>query len=100
MAVLPAWRLASSSIILALVLITAGLLSFRRRIWPTGTRVARVFAMALSWLSREGVASIITYPVALAYGVVWSGLLDFPTLIAPPGIATSALCAITVSVRQ
>src|SRR5450432_1223895 len=30
-----------------------------------------------SWLSREGVASIITYPVALAYGLVWSGLVDF-----------------------
>jgi sulfite dehydrogenase (quinone) subunit SoeC len=85
-----------TSIILALVLITAGLLSSTAHLGRP-ERAWRAFSQwRSSWLSREGVASIITYPVALAYGLVWSGLVDFPTLIAPLGIATALMCAITV----
>ncbi len=49
-----------------------------------------------SWLSREGVAAIATYPVALAFAAVWSGLVPAPQWIAPLGILTAIMCAITV----
>ena len=49
-----------------------------------------------SWLSRAGVAAVITYLIALGFGCVWSGLIDAPALIAPLGILTAVMCAITV----
>lgn len=49
-----------------------------------------------SWLSREGVAAIVTYvPVAaLALGWVWFGRLD--GVFAVAGIATAVMAAVTV----
>ncbi len=84
------------SIILALALVTAGLLSSTAHLGRP-ERAWRAFSQwRSSWLSREGVASIITYPMALAFGLTWSGLIDLPNLIAPLGIATALMCAITV----
>ena len=49
-----------------------------------------------SWLSRANVAAVITYPVALAFGSVWCGVIDAPALIGPLGILTAITCALTV----
>jgi sulfite dehydrogenase (quinone) subunit SoeC len=85
-----------TGLILALALITAGLLSSTAHLGRP-ERAWRAFSQwRSSWLSREGVAAIVTYPVALAFGAVWTGLVDAPGWIAPLGLATAALCAATV----
>ena len=87
---------AFTSLGLALALITLGLLSSAAHLGRP-ERAWRAFSQwRSSWLSREGVASVITYPIALAFGLCWSGLVDAPGLIAPLGILTVAMCGITV----
>jgi DMSO reductase anchor subunit len=81
---------------LALGLITSGLLSSTAHLGRP-ERSWRAFSQwRSSWLSREGVAAVLTYPVALAFGAVWSGLLDMPQLLAPLALATVFMCAVTV----
>jgi DMSO reductase anchor subunit len=90
----PAFAL--TSITVALVLITAGLLSSTAHLGRP-ERAWRAFSQwRSSWLSREGVAAIITYPIALAFGAVWSGFIDAQQWIAPLGLLTALMCAITV----
>jgi len=81
---------------LALVLITAGLLSSTAHLGRP-ERAWRAFSQwRTSWLSREGVAAVMTYPVALAFGACWSGLIDAPQWTGPLGMMTAVLSAITV----
>lgn len=90
----PAFALTSLAI--ALALITIGLLSSTLHLGRP-ERAWRAFSQwRSSWLSREGIAAIATYPLALAFGLCWSGLVDLPKLIAPLGYATAILCWITV----
>jgi DMSO reductase anchor subunit len=49
-----------------------------------------------SWLSREGIAAIVTFVPALVFAVTWTGAVDAPQLIAPLGLVTAVMCAITV----
>ncbi len=87
---------ALTSLVLALALITTGLLSSTFHLGRP-ERAWRAFSQwRSSWLSREGVAAVVTYPVALAFGAVWSGLVPLPQWIAPLGWATAIMCAITV----
>jgi DMSO reductase anchor subunit len=87
---------ALTAMIIALALITTGLLSSTFHLGRP-ERAWRAFSQwRSSWLSREGSAAVATYPVALAFGVIWSGFIDAPTLIAPLGILTVIMCAITV----
>lgn len=87
---------AITTLVVSLILITAGLLSSTAHLGRP-ERAWRAFSQwRSSWLSREGVASIVTYPVALAFGAVWSGVIDMPSLIGPLGILTTIMCAITV----
>ena len=84
------------TIMLGLVLVTAGLLSSTAHLGRP-ERAWRAFSQwRSSWLSREGVAAVVTYPVVLAFGAVWSGLVYAPSLIAPLGLATAVMCLITV----
>ena len=84
------------TIMLGLVLVTAGLLSSTAHLGRP-ERAWRAFSQwRSSWLSREGVAAVVTYPVLLAFGAVWSGLVYAPSLIAPLGLATAVMCLITV----
>ena len=84
------------SVAIALALITAGLLSSTAHLGRP-ERFWRAFSQwRSSWLSREGVAAVVTYPVALAFAATWSGLVDRPELIAALGILTAVLCAVTV----
>jgi sulfite dehydrogenase (quinone) subunit SoeC len=87
---------ALTSLIIALGLITLGLLSSTLHLGHP-ERAWRAFSQwRSSWLSREGVAAVATYPVALLFGACWSGLVDAPALIAPLGVLTAVMCAITV----
>jgi sulfite dehydrogenase (quinone) subunit SoeC len=87
---------AITTMVIALALITIGLLS---SIFHLGRpeRAWRAFSQwRSSWLSREGISAVITYPVALLFGATWSGLIDAPSIIGTLGLTTSALCAATV----
>ena len=87
---------AFTSLFIALALITTGLLSSTLHLGRP-ERAWRAFSQwRSSWLSREGVAAIITYPIALAFGACWAGLVDAPTLIAPLGYLTAIMCLVTV----
>ncbi len=81
---------------IALVLITIGLLSSMLHLGRP-ERAWRAFSQwRSSWLSREGVASVVTYAPALAFTAVWPGLIDVPLLIAPLGFITAVMCVVTV----
>ena len=87
---------ALTAIAIALGLITVGLLSSTFHLGRP-ERAWRAFSQwRSSWLSREGIAAIITYPAALAFAVVWSGLINASRWIGPLGLVTAALCVITV----
>jgi DMSO reductase anchor subunit len=87
---------AFTSLFIALALITVGLLSSTFHLGRPERAWRALSQWRSSWLSREGVLAIITYPVALAFAATWSGLIDAPALIAPLGIATALLCWFTV----
>jgi sulfite dehydrogenase (quinone) subunit SoeC len=87
---------AFTSLLIALALISIGLLSSTLHLGRP-ERAWRAFSQwRSSWLSREGLAAITTYPIALAFGACWSGLFDAPALITPLGYATAIMCLITV----
>ncbi|HEY4995282.1 MAG TPA: DmsC/YnfH family molybdoenzyme membrane anchor subunit, partial [Aestuariivirga sp.] len=79
-----------TAITVAMMLIIVGLVA------STAHLGAQQQAWRSSWVSRSRIAAVITYPIALAYGCAWSGLVDAPVLIAPLGILTALMCAITV----
>jgi sulfite dehydrogenase (quinone) subunit SoeC len=81
---------------IALALITLGLLSSTLHLGHP-ERAWRAFSQwRSSWLSREGIAAVATYPAAIFFGAVWSGIIDAPNLIAPLGVLTAVMCMITV----
>ncbi len=87
---------ALTAILIASALITIGLLSSMLHLGRP-ERAWRAFSQwRSSWLSREGVASVITYAPALAFAAAWSGLIGAPQLIAPLGLITAVMCVVTV----
>jgi DMSO reductase anchor subunit len=85
-----------TSMVIALGLITVGLLSSTLHLGHP-ERAWRAFSQwRTSWLSREGVAAVLTYIPAFAFGLIWSGLVEAPQWIAPLGLVTAVLCAVTV----
>jgi sulfite dehydrogenase (quinone) subunit SoeC len=85
-----------TAIIIALGLITIGLLSSTLHLGHP-ERAWRAFSQwRSSWLSREGVAAVATYVPALLFGVVWTDIIHAPALIGPLGLLTGIMCAITV----
>ncbi len=87
---------AVTTIIVALALITTGLLSSTLHLGRPERAWRALSQWRTSWLSREGLVAIATYPAALAFGLCWSGLVDVANLIAPLGYVTAALCVATV----
>lgn len=86
----------ATALVIALGLITLGLLSSTFHLGRP-ERAWRAFSQwRSSWLSREGVASVVTYVPALIFGALWLGFTAFPQWIGLAGIVTAALCAITV----
>jgi DMSO reductase anchor subunit len=85
-----------TSMVIALGLITVGLLSSTFHLGHP-ERAWRAFSQwRSSWLSREGVAAVVTYVPALVFGLAWSGLIEAPALIAPFGILTAVMAMVTV----
>lgn len=85
-----------SAMVVALGLITVGLLSSTLHLGHPERAWRALSQWRTSWLSREGVAAVATYIPALAFGLVWSGLIEAPRWIGPLGLVTAVLCAITV----
>lgn len=85
-----------TAMVIALGLITVGLLSSTFHLGHP-ERAWRAFSQwRSSWLSREGVAAVITYIPALLFGLVWSGLVDAPALLKPLAVLTLLLALFTV----
>lgn len=84
------------AIAIALGLITLGLLSSTFHLGHP-ERAWRAFSQwRSSWLSREGVASVVTYVPALLFSATWLDIIHAPALIGPLGLITTAMCAVTV----
>jgi DMSO reductase anchor subunit len=84
------------AIVIALGLITLGLLSSTFHLGHP-ERAWRAFSQwRSSWLSREGVASVVTYVPAALFGALWLEIVQAPHLIGPLGLATAAMCVVTV----
>jgi sulfite dehydrogenase (quinone) subunit SoeC len=87
---------AITSLFIALALITVGLLSSTLHLGHPERAWRALSQWRSSWLSREGIAAVATYPVALAFGATWSGLLSAPPLIKPLGLLTLLMSIATV----
>lgn len=84
------------AIVIALGLITLGLLSSTFHLGRP-ERAWRAFSQwRSSWLSREGIASMITFAPALLFGALWLGFIAEPQWIGLAGLATAVMCAVTV----
>jgi len=86
--------LGAAAVVLALVLITAGLLSSLAHL-GNPQRAWRAFSQwRSSWLSREGVAAVLTYPPALLLLLaLWSG---WPAVATLAGLLAAAGAAATI----
>lgn len=84
------------ALVIALGLITLGLLSSTFHLGRP-ERAWRAFSQwRSSWLSREGIVSVATFAPALLFGALWLGFIDRPQWIGIAGLATAAMCAVTV----
>lgn len=95
-----AWEIgpvtATIACLVALALVTTGLLSSTFHLGHP-ERAWRAFTQwRSSWLSREGVAAVLTFPAALVFtaGWLWDGIL--PGLMTAAALATAVLSMITV----
>jgi DMSO reductase anchor subunit len=89
-----AFGLAASG--LALGLVTVGLLSSTLHLGHPERAWRALSQWRSSWLSREGIAALLTYVPATIFALVWSGLIAAPAWIAPLGLVTALAAAITV----
>jgi sulfite dehydrogenase (quinone) subunit SoeC len=90
----PAFALTTTFI--ALALITIGLLSSTLHLGHPERAWRALSQWRSSWLSREGVAAVATYPIAIAFAATWSGFINAPNLIKPLGMLTLIMCTVTV----
>ncbi len=87
---------AITTLAIALILVTVGLLSSTLHLGRP-ERFWRAFSQwRSSWLSREGIAAMVTYAVALAFGLVWSGMTAAPASLPALGVLVLVMCAVTV----
>jgi len=86
----------ATSLVLALGLISAGLLSSMLHLGRP-ERAWRAFSQwGTSWLSREGVAAVATFVPALVFGALWLWPSSGRAVVAGAGLATFLMCAVTV----
>jgi sulfite dehydrogenase (quinone) subunit SoeC len=84
------------AIVVALGLITIGLLSSTFHLGHP-ERAWRAFSQwRSSWLSREGVAAVVTYMPAVLFAAIWLDIIHAPIWIGPLGLITATMCAVTV----
>ncbi len=84
------------SMIVALALITFGLLSSTLHLGHPERAWRALSQWKTSWLSREGVLAIITYPIALVFGVAWSGIFTLPISVPIFGALSTIFALLTV----
>lgn len=84
------------TMLIALTLITFGLLASTFHLGHPERAWRALSQWQTSWLSREGVLAIITYPIALTFGASWSGLLAFPISISIFGSLSALFALLTV----
>jgi sulfite dehydrogenase (quinone) subunit SoeC len=90
------WWFAASGMLLALTLVTAGLLSSTFHLGRP-ERAWRAFSQwRSSWLSREGVFSIAAYPATILFGALWLQIMPWTAILLPAAILTIVLCTVTV----
>jgi DMSO reductase anchor subunit len=90
------WRFAALACGTSLALIAMGLMASTFHLGRP-ERAWRAFSQwRSSWLSREGVASLATFPLAIAFALLWTGLLPLPRLIAPAAVATLLICIVSL----
>lgn len=96
--VLPAGRpFAVTASIVFLGLISAGLLSSTAHL-SHPERAWRAFSQwRSSWLSREGVAAIVTFIPAVGFAACWIFVPDSAWLVTAFGIAAAAMSVVTIS---
>jgi sulfite dehydrogenase (quinone) subunit SoeC len=84
------------ALVIALGLITLGLLSSTFHLGRP-ERALRAFSQwRSSWLSREGVASVVTFAPAVVFGALWLGFLPQSQWLGFAGLTTGLMCAVTV----
>jgi sulfite dehydrogenase (quinone) subunit SoeC len=77
---------------LAIALIVVGLLSSTLHLGRP-ERAWRAFSQwRTSWLSREGIAAVAAFPIFLFFALLWSGLVDLPTLLKPAAVLSILFC--------
>jgi DMSO reductase anchor subunit len=81
---------------IALGLITIGLLSSTFHLGHPERAWRALSQWRSSWLSREGVAAVAAYVPALLFGLIWTGLLAAPGWLTPLAAVTAVLAMITV----
>ena len=82
--------------VIALGLVTIGLLSSTLHLGHPERAWRALSQWRSSWLSREGVAAVVTYVPACLFGLVWPGLVEAPQWIAPLGIVMAVMAMVTV----
>ena len=84
------------AMLISLGLITVGLLSSTFHLGHPERAWRALSQWRSSWLSREGVAAVLTYLPGVLFGAVWSGLVDAPEWLAPLAVITGLLAILTV----
>ena len=85
-----------TAMVVALGLVTVGLLSSTFHLGHPERAWRALSQWRSSWLSREGVAAVLTYIPALLFALVWSGLVTAPDWIRPLGLLLAAMAMVTV----
>src|SRR5262245_6769442 len=86
----------ATALVIALGLITVGLLSSTFHLGRP-ERAWRAFSQwRSSWLSREGIASLVPFVPALIFAALWLGFIDAPRWVGIAGLATALMCVVTV----
>ena len=86
----------ATALVIAIGLISLGLLSSTFHLGRP-ERAWRAFSQwRSSWLSREGIASLVTFVPALIFGALWLGFIDAPQWLGIAGLVTALMCAVTV----
>ncbi len=87
---------ALTALLIALALITIGLLSSMLHLGHPERAWRALSQWRSSWLSREGVLAVITYPVALLFGAMWAGIVDSASLTKLFGLLVAMMCGATI----
>jgi hypothetical protein len=85
-----------TAMVVALGLITVGRLASTLHLGHPERAWRALSQWRSSWLSREGVAAVVTYVPAVLFGAIWSGLVPAPEWIAPLAVVTGVMALVTV----